>query len=108
MSALEAVVADALREAMKAHAFDFTDEEQEFHGAATDTIVEAISSMQPDHFVNFDEDGGWVIQHSMACRLEGRLLDCDFTRIMSKGGTGGRKGLYVAVLDGERIGLKKA
>ena len=87
-----------------------TDEEQEFHGAAVDAICEGVAEMQPEHFVTFDERGDWTVQHSMRCRLEGMLLDCPYTRVLSKGGSGGRRGTFVAQItdDGERLALTRA
>ncbi|MCU1590053.1 MAG: hypothetical protein JWP11_1309 [Frankiales bacterium] len=38
-------------------------------------VVDALESLQPEHFLTFQEDG-WQMQHSMACRLQGQLLSC--------------------------------
>lgn len=48
----------------------------EWHVA--DEIVAAIEASQPDHLIQFGVTQ-WAIQHSMACRLSGRLFDCPFT-----------------------------
>lgn len=109
MSALEAVVAERLRKHMQTFGA-LTMEDEEFLSGACDEVVEGIAEMQPDHLINFDEDG-WTIQHSMRCRVEGTLFDCPYTLIMARGhGSGGRRGLWKADLseDGRRIGLTKA
>jgi hypothetical protein len=40
-----------------------------------DGIIAALRAHQPNHVLHFGVEG-WTLQHSMACRLEGRLLDC--------------------------------
>jgi hypothetical protein len=42
-------------------------------------IVAAIEASQPDHIIEITEDR-WTIQHSMACRVDGRLFDCPVNR----------------------------
>ena len=33
---------------------------------------------QPEHFVTFDDDGGWFVEHSLECRLSGTIGTCDY------------------------------
>jgi Family of unknown function (DUF6085) len=47
-------------------------------------IVAAIEASQPDHLIEFSADG-WIIQHSMACRLNGHLFDCPVNRAAAVG-----------------------
>jgi hypothetical protein len=42
-------------------------------------IVAAIEASQPDHIIEITEYR-WTIQHSMACRVDGRLFDCPVNR----------------------------
>jgi hypothetical protein len=40
-------------------------------------IIKALESIEPDHFVVFDEKG-WFVEHSLSCRLDGTLGTCDY------------------------------
>jgi len=48
-----------------------------------DAILATLEDSQPDHLIDLTGDGldvSWVIRHSMACRLAGRLFDCPYNR----------------------------
>lgn len=70
-----------------------------------DQIIAAIEASQPDHIIEFDaRDDGWAmhVQHSMACRLAGKLLDCPTARAsnyLGVAGWDGRVGRYRVAVD---------
>lgn len=110
MSAVDAVVQEALTTFVLKRGGPLDEVGRQWVSDATTAVVHGLQEMQPDHYVVFDENGDWSMQHSMACRLDGLLFDCPIHKVLSKGGSGGRRGAYVAILDdtGERVGLLKA
>lgn len=55
----------------------YDDAEEDAYEHVAEALVSALEEAQPDHIIQFDEDG-WTIQHSLGCRLTGRLLECEF------------------------------
>lgn len=53
-----------------------------------EVILKDLEDSQSEHHILIDESEdmvAWAIQHSMFCRLQGKLLDCKYTRAASKG-----------------------
>lgn len=46
-------------------------------------IAVAAEILLDDHIIEFTEDGGWAIQHPLACRPN--LLDCEIHRRFAEG-----------------------
>jgi len=64
-------------------------------------VEAALEADQPNHIIEVRADG-WTIQHSMACRIRGRLFDCEFNRAarLDTDDLDGRKhGRYVCHVD---------
>lgn len=63
----------------------------DYHIAAV--VVAAIEASQPNHIIEISDDG-WTIQHSMQCRLEGNLFDCEVNRAAPRPWEASRNGRY--------------
>lgn len=48
---------------------------KQYSNIGANAALIALKASQPDHLVHFGIDG-WTMQHSMECRLEGRLFEC--------------------------------
>lgn len=76
---------DALRDAIRA-AWDaevIPNGMQWRHAELAELAVDVIGAFWPDHFVVFTEDE-WTVEHSMGCRLDGHMQECNYLRAVQK------------------------
>lgn len=72
----------------------------------------ARSGHQPDHFLKVFDDGTWAVQHSLACRVSGRMFErCEIHQAVERarlGGTPVKTGRFVVFLRDGEMALSRA